>query len=93
MREIDRSNQFKRDYKRELKGRRGKTFPKIWPLAQSAGRRRGIGWAVQGPSLDGRMEGYRDCHVRPDLVLIYSKPDAKTLRLVRLSSHSELFNA
>jgi len=27
MREIERSNQFKRDYKRELKGRRGKALP------------------------------------------------------------------
>ena len=32
----------------------------------------------------------RDCHVKPDLVLIYQKPDADTLRLVRLGSHSEL---
>ena len=28
--------------------------------------------------------------VKPDLVLIYQKPDADTLRLVRLGSHSEL---
>jgi mRNA interferase YafQ len=34
--------------------------------------------------------GYRDCHVRPDLVLIYRKLDANTLKLVRLGSHSEL---
>ena len=34
--------------------------------------------------------GFRDCHIRPDLVLIYEKPDAHTLRLVRLGSHSEL---
>jgi len=27
MREIERSNQFKRDYKRELKGQRGKKLP------------------------------------------------------------------
>ena len=31
-----------------------------------------------------------DCHVRPDLVLIYRKPDSATLELVRLGSHSEL---
>ena len=33
---------------------------------------------------------YRDCHIRPDLVLIYRKPDADTLELVRIGSHSEL---
>ena len=33
---------------------------------------------------------HRDCHVKPDLVLIYRKPDEETLELVRLGSHSEL---
>ena len=33
---------------------------------------------------------FRDCHVRPDLVLIYRKPGPDTLELVRLGSHSEL---
>ncbi|MCW5584238.1 MAG: type II toxin-antitoxin system mRNA interferase toxin, RelE/StbE family, partial [Gammaproteobacteria bacterium] len=33
---------------------------------------------------------HRDCHIKPDLVLIYRKPDDDTLELVRLGSHSEL---
>lgn len=41
--------------------------------------------------LSGEWSGYRDCHVRPDLVLIYRKPDDTTLQLVRLGSHSDLF--
>ena len=41
--------------------------------------------------LSGEWAGYRDCHVKPDLVLIYRKPDADILRLARLGSHSELF--
>ena len=40
--------------------------------------------------LSGEWSGFRDCHIRPDLVLIYEKPDDHTLRLVRLGSHSEL---
>jgi mRNA interferase YafQ len=32
----------------------------------------------------------RGCHIRPDLVLIYRKPDDASLELVRLGSHSEL---
>jgi mRNA interferase YafQ len=31
-----------------------------------------------------------DCHIRPDLILIYRKPDDASLELVRLGSHSEL---
>ena len=41
--------------------------------------------------LSGDLGGYRECHVKPDLLLIYRKPDANTLRLARLGSHSELF--
>ncbi|WP_369669939.1 type II toxin-antitoxin system YafQ family toxin, partial [Enterococcus faecium] len=41
--------------------------------------------------LSGDWAGYRDCHVKPDLVLIYAKPDDETLRLARLGSHSEVF--
>lgn len=42
-------------------------------------------------ALSGDWTGYRECHVKPDLLLIYRKPDANTLRLARLGSHSELF--
>ena len=41
-------------------------------------------------ALSGEWTDHRDCHVKPDLILIYQKPDADTLRLVRLGSHSEL---
>ena len=40
--------------------------------------------------LTGDWDDHRDCHLRPNLVLIYRKPDADTLQLVRLGSHSEL---
>jgi mRNA interferase YafQ len=41
-------------------------------------------------ALAGEWKDHRDRHVRPDLVLIYRKPDASSLELVRLGSHSEL---
>ncbi|MBS9533241.1 type II toxin-antitoxin system YafQ family toxin [Mycobacterium sp. M1] len=34
--------------------------------------------------------GFRDCHLRPDPALIYTKPEDGTLALARLGSHSEL---
>jgi mRNA interferase YafQ len=37
-------------------------------------------------TLSGDWQGYRECHVWPDLLLVYEKPDPKTLRLVRLGS-------
>jgi mRNA interferase YafQ len=33
----------------------------------------------------------RECHIRPDLRLIYRKADAYSLELARLGSHSQLF--
>lgn len=42
-------------------------------------------------ALSGDWAGYRECHIKPDLLLIYRKPDPDTLRLARLGSHSELF--
>jgi mRNA interferase YafQ len=41
--------------------------------------------------LSGNWQSYRDCHVKPDLVLIY-KVTSGVLRLARIGSHSELFN-
>ena len=40
--------------------------------------------------LSGEWNDHRDCHIRPDLVLIYRKPNDDSLELVRLGSHSEL---
>jgi mRNA interferase YafQ len=40
--------------------------------------------------LSGEWRDYRDCHIRPALVLIYRKPDGQSLELVRLGSHNEL---
>ena len=93
MRTIERSNQFKRDYKRELKGQRGKKLPKaLIDLLDLLVNDRPLDVKYRDHGLSGTWDGYRDCHVRPDLVLIYSLPDARTLRLVRLGSHSELFD-
>jgi len=40
---------------------------------------------------DGEEEqGHRDCHVRPDLVLLYRKPDTLTLQRIHLDSHCGL---
>lgn len=40
--------------------------------------------------LSGDGAGYRECPLKPNLLLIYRKSDADTLRLARLGSRSEL---
>jgi len=41
-------------------------------------------------ALTGDWKDHRDCHIKPDLILIYRKPNNEVLQLVRLGSHSEL---
>lgn len=40
--------------------------------------------------LQGGYKGYMDCHIRPDLILIY-RIDNQILWLYKIGSHSELF--
>lgn len=42
-------------------------------------------------ALGGDYRDHRDCHLKPDLVMIYALPNQHTLTLVRLGSHAELF--
>ena len=91
MREIERTTQFRRDYRRESRGRHRGTLDAslaavILPLAQDEA----LSERYRDHPLSGEWAGFRDCHVKPDLVLIYEKPDDETLLLVRLGSHSEL---
>ena len=45
---------------------------------------------INDNGLTGDWKDHRDCHIKPDLVLIYRLPDGERLQLVRLGSHSEL---
>ena len=40
--------------------------------------------------LTGEWKDFRDCHIRPDLLLIYQKIGLDVVRFVRLVSHSTL---
>lgn len=43
-------------------------------------------------ALTGDYRGYRECHISPDWLLIYSLSDVlKVVKLVRTGSHSDLF--
>lgn len=41
--------------------------------------------------LKGNYVGYLECHVKPDLLLIFKYPENNTIELTRLGSHSTLF--
>ena len=92
MRRIERTTAFQRDFKREKKGQYRRDLDSLVsemvsllvehaPLAEKS-RDHGLG---------GVWQDHRECHLRPDLLLIYRKPDTEVLQLVRIGSHSELF--
>lgn len=44
-------------------------------------------------ALSGNYEGFRECHIKPDWLLIYLlENDILTLTLVDTGTHSDLFN-
>lgn len=42
--------------------------------------------------LHGNYQGCMECHIQGDFLLIWIDPDTDIIELVRLGSHSELFN-
>lgn len=89
MRKIERTIQFKRDYKRE-KRTHARLDELLLPVITLLLGDDELPERLRDHPLDGEWKGYRDCHVRPDLLLIYAKTTS-TFTLVRLGSHSELF--
>lgn len=91
MRTIERTNQLKRDYKCELKGQHRATleedFREVLKLLVTD---QPLPERYHDHALTGNWREFRDCHIKPDLVLIYQKPDDERLVLARLGSHSEL---
>ena len=91
MREIKQTNQFKRDLKRESKGLHHTTLAKNFTgIVKLLASDETLPDKYRDHLLTGDWKDYRDCHIKPDLVLIYRKPDDEVLQLVRLGSHSEL---
>jgi len=92
MREIEQASAFKRDIRREGKGSNHAILNAVLPkiLADLAADVK-LAAKYRDHKLTGDWEGYRSCHVTPDLILNYEKPDDKTLRLVRLGTHSKIY--
>jgi mRNA interferase YafQ len=91
MRTINPAGRFKRDYKRVMSGPSSAKLDDVLravfamliadqPLPER----------FHDHVLAGEWKGYRDCYIRPDLILIYRMPDVENLEVVRLGSHSEL---
>jgi mRNA interferase YafQ len=91
MRRIERTTQFKRDYKRELKGKHRAALETTFiEVVKALINNQPLSEKHRDHALTGDWKDHRDCHIKPDLILIYRKPNNEVLQLVRLGSHSEL---
>ena len=85
MRDVKYTTRFRRDYKREKSGAHGKKLDALLMEVVNL-------LAADAPllrrhfdhPLAGEWSDHRDCHIKPDLILIYRKPDRQSLELVRL---------
>lgn len=92
MRVIEYTNSFKRDFRRVFKGERGAALKKEFKaILDALVMDEALPVKNRDHALTGNWKGYRDCHVRPDLLLIYQRLEHPArLVLVRLGSHAQL---
>jgi mRNA interferase YafQ len=92
MRRIEPTAAFRRDFKREKRGLHGRDLdPIIANAVELLAQDKPLPEKCREHALSGEWSDHRECHLKPDLLLIYRKPDPQVLQLVRMGSHSELF--
>jgi len=95
MRKIEETSQFKRDLRREAQGKHREALRTDFVAILTAlVNDQPLADRHHDHALTGDWRNHRECHVRPDLLLIYKKlgvTEGGFLFLTRLGSHSELF--
>lgn len=92
MRRIERTTAFRRDFKRESRGQHRLSIESlVSAIVSLLVEDTPLPDKNHDHELGGDWRDFRECHLKPDLLLIYRKPNGEVLQLVRLGSHSELF--
>ena len=92
MRKINRTRSFRRDYRREKRGQYGRNLDdQLEAALELLVDDQPLPPGYKDHPMRGNRAGERNSPIRPDLVLVYAKPSATDLNLLRLASHSELF--
>ena len=91
MRTVKYTRRFKRDYRREKLGMAGKKLDTpLMNVVDLLAADKSLPRRCVDHQLTGDWKDHRDCHLQPDLVLIYRLTAVHILELVRLGSHSKL---
>ncbi len=89
MKEIKSTNQFLRDLKTARK--RGKDITKIEAVIDALAHGRPLSPRHRPHRLRGALQGFWECHVEPDWLLIWDE-DERRVVLIRCGSHTDLFD-
>ena len=85
---IDFSNVFKKSYKKLNK----KDKELFAAISLKLANNEILEPKYKDHALKGKFIGFRECHLKPDLLLIYQKQEDKlVLYCLNIGSHSELF--
>ncbi len=88
--EIQRTSQFKKDYKAAVK--RNLDMEQLKKVVNILAEGETLPEEYDDHTLKGKYSGYRECHIQPDWLLVYKiTEDLLILSLYRTGTHSDLF--
>ena len=89
-RKVHRTAQFRRDLRKAHK--QGKNIALLFEIITLLANDEPLPQKHRDHALAGNWSGFRECHIAPDLLMVYQKTANGELVLVltRLASHSEL---
>lgn len=88
--EIQRTSQFKKDFKLAVK--RGCNVEKLQSVVTILASGETLPDEYRDHPLRGNYGGYRECHIEPDWLLVYKiSENVLVLTLYRTGTHSDLF--
>lgn len=84
------TTKFKKDLK--LIKKQGKDLNKLYAVVEKIALGEGLDKKYKDHLLSGNYEGFRECHIEPDWLLIYQIDNEEIILLLsRTGSHSDLF--
>ncbi len=89
MKEIRRSTQFKKDFKKYRN--QTQKVESLFTIVKYLQNDIPIPAEYKPHKLSGNYNGYLECHIEDDILLIWIDEASDVVKLVRLGSHAELF--
>ncbi len=88
MRTIARTSRFRKDFRRMIK--RGANPERLAQIVAKLANDEPLPTSCRPHRLSGDWQGFLECHLAPDWLVIYQVTDSELI-LIRTGSHSDLF--